>query len=99
MTGQGQASRLAAQQAERHGEAVVDLHLVDNRQIEVVLNHAVRDVRGERGMADHRRARAAAPTFVGRFELRGGADRERRDDVEAEGGRVVVVTRKITSGV
>src|SRR6185436_11842081 len=45
----GPGRRLAAHQAERHRQAVVDVHLVDDGQVEVVLDHAVRDVRGELG--------------------------------------------------
>src|SRR5215468_3086584 len=82
--------RLAEHQAERHGEAMVDVDLVDDGEIEIVLDHRLRDVPGELGMADHLRHRARTPALVGRLEFGAGADREGRDEIEAEGGGVIV---------
>jgi hypothetical protein len=86
--------RRTAQQVQRHGQAVVDVHLVDDRQVEVVLDHRLRDVRGELRMADHLGHRPRAPALVGRLVACRGADREGRDHVEAERRRVVVVDQE-----
>src|SRR5262245_54660470 len=86
--------RLAEHQAERHGQAVVDVHLVDDGEIEIILDHRLRDMRGELGMTDHLRHRARSPTLVGRVEFGGRADREGRDEIEAEGGGVIVEHKK-----
>ena len=83
--------RRAEHQVERHGEAVVDLHLVAQRQIELVEDHRLRDVRGELGMALHHRHRTRAPALVGDREFRRGAEREGRDDLHRERRGVVVV--------
>src|SRR5450756_2821205 len=61
--------RLAAHQAHRHREAVVDVHLVDDGEIEIVLDHRLGDVAGELGMADHLGHRARAPALVGHREF------------------------------
>src|SRR5450759_295679 len=86
--------RLAAHQAQRHGEAVVDVHLVDDGQIEIVLDHRLRDVRRELRMANHLGHRTRTPALVGRREFGRGADREGRNHLEAERVGVVVVDEK-----
>ena len=86
--------RLAAHQAQRHRQAVVDVHLVDDREIEVVLDHRLRNMSGELRMADYFRHGARAPTLVGRREFRCGADCKRRDYVEAECVGMIVVDEK-----
>jgi hypothetical protein len=47
-------------------------------------------MRGELGMTDHLRHRARTPALVGRLELGGRADRKGRNEIEAEGGGVIV---------
>jgi hypothetical protein len=83
--------RLPEHERQRNGQAVVDIHLVDDGQVEVVLDHALRDMRGELRMADDLRHGPRSPAFVGRLELGRGADRERGNDLERERARVVVV--------
>ncbi len=61
---------LAEHQRQRHREAVVDVHLVDDRQVEVLLDHRLGDVRGQLGMADRRRAPAAGPSPRRRLRTR-----------------------------
>ena len=43
--------RLAEHQRQRHGQAVIDVHLVDDGHVEIVEDQALRDVPGEIGMA------------------------------------------------
>src|SRR3954447_25449367 len=86
--------RLTAHQAQRHRQAMVDIHLVDDGEIEVVLDHRLRNMSGKFRMADYFRHRARAPTFVGRHEFRRGADRKRRDYVEAECVGMIIVDQK-----
>ncbi len=83
--------RLAAHQAHRHRQAVVDLHPVDDGEIEIILDHGLRDMRRELRMADHLGHRTRAPALVGYRKLGRGADRKGRDDIEAEGVGVIVV--------
>ncbi len=83
--------RLAEHQRQRHGEAVIDVHPIDDREVEIGLDHRLRDVLGELRMPLDDRHRPRAPAFVGRLELLRAADRERRNDVEAERRRVIVV--------
>jgi len=69
---------------------VVDVHLVDDGEIEIVLDHRLRDMRGKLRMPDHLRHRARSPALVGRLEFGSRADRKGRDQIEAEGGGVIV---------
>ena len=67
ITGQGQVlAGCAAHQRQRHGQAVVHVHLVDDGQVEILLDHRLRNVRGQFGVADDGH-RARAPAFVGRL--------------------------------
>ena len=81
------------QQVHRHGEAVVDLHLVDDGEIELVENDRLGDVRGERGVTLHHRHRARAPALVGGREFGRAAEREGRDHLDRERRGVVVVNQ------
>jgi hypothetical protein len=90
----GPRLRLAAHQAHRHREAVVDIHLVDDGEIEIVLDHRLRDVARQLRMADQLGHRARAPALVGDREFGRGADRKGRDDIEAEGVGVIVVDQE-----
>ncbi len=83
--------RLPEQEVHRHGEPVVDLHLVDDGEVELVEDHGLRDVRGERGMALHHRHRARTPALVGRRKLRRATECEGRDHLHREGRGVVVI--------
>src|SRR4051812_28834507 len=71
--GTGPLARLAEHQGERYGEAVVDLHLVDDGEIEFVEDDRLHDMRGELGMAFHRRHLARPPSLVRDRELRRAA--------------------------
>ena len=83
--------RFAVDHAQRHGAAVVDVHLVHDGHVELVEDQALGDVPGEVRMADHVGHRARAPAFVGRLEHFRAADRESRDDVHVEGRCMVVI--------
>ena len=61
---------LAEDAAQRHGEPVVDVDLVDHGQVEILLDHLRGDVRGELRIADDLRHRARAVAFVGGGEFR-----------------------------
>ncbi len=91
MTLHGHCLGLAEDHAQRHGAAVVDVHLVHDGHVEVVEDQALGDVPGEIRVADHVGHRARAPALVGRLEASRAADRERRDDVHVERAGVVVV--------
>src|SRR5581483_8913395 len=82
---------LAAEEIERHREPVIDLHLVDDGEIELVEDDRLRDVRGEFGMALDHRHRARAPALVGGREFGRTAERERRDQVDRKRRGVVVI--------
>ncbi len=82
---------LAAHQRQRHGQPVIDRQPVDDREVEVLLDHRVGDVGRQLGVTDHVGHRAWPPSFVGDRVVGRRADGERRDDVEAERGGVVVV--------
>ena len=83
--------RRAEHQVHRHGQAVIDLHLVADGEIELVEDDRLRDVRGELRMALHHRHRARSPAFVGGREFRRAAEREGRDDLDRERRGVIVV--------
>ena len=76
---------------QRHGQAVIDIHLVDDGHVEFVENQALRDVPGQVRVALHVRHGARTPALVGALVAFAAADREGRDDVGIEGGGVVVV--------
>ncbi len=82
---------LAAQEVERHRQPVVDLHLVDDGEVEFVEDHRLRDVRGKRGIALHHRHRARPPALVGRRKLSRAAEREGRYEIDRERRRMIVV--------
>src|SRR5215475_1887423 len=73
---------------------MVEVHLVDDGEIEIVLDHRLRDMSSELGMPDHLRYRARSPALVGRLEFGGRSDREGRDEIQAEGGGVIVEHQK-----
>jgi hypothetical protein len=84
---------LTEDQAERHRQAVIDVHLVDDGHVEFVEDAALRDVPGEIGVALDHRHRARPPAFIGRPELLGASDREGRDDAHVECRGVVVINQ------
>src|SRR5215469_2746929 len=65
---------LAAYEAQRDRQTVVDIHLVDDGEVEVLLDDRVSDMGGELGMAEHLRHRPWAPSFVGRRVFHRRAD-------------------------
>ena len=85
---------LAKHQAERHGQTVVYIHLVDDGQVKIVLNHRLRNVRGQFRVADDRGHRARSPAFVGGLKLCRRANGEGRNHVQAESRGVVVVDQE-----
>ena len=70
---------------------MIDLHLVDDGEVELVEDDRLRDMRGELGMPLHHRHRPRAPAFVGGRKFRRAAERESRDHLDRECGGVVVV--------
>ena len=62
--------RRAEQQVHRHGEAVVDLHLVADGEIELVEDHRLRDVRGELADGPSPPAPGAGPSLRRRAGIR-----------------------------
>ena len=75
----------------RRTKTGVSASCVDDGEVEVVLDHALRDVRRELGMADDLGHGTRTPAFVGGLELGGRADCECRDYLERERGSVIVV--------
>jgi len=78
---------------------VIDVHAVDYREVEVLLNHRLGDVTGELGVAAHHRHRPGAPALIRRGELLGTADGESGHDIEAEGAGVIVVEEQDDVGL
>ena len=83
--------RLTAHQRQRHGQAMVHVHFVDDGQVKVLLDDGLRNVRGQRGVALHHGHGAWAPALVGRRVLCRCANGECGNHVQAEGRGVVVV--------
>ena len=75
----------------RYGEPVINFHLVDDGQIELVEDDGLRDVGRELGMPLQDRHRAGAPAFVGGRKLGRAAERKGRDDIDGKRGGVVVI--------
>ena len=69
----GHSGDLAAGDRQRHGEAVIDRHLVGDGHVELIEDEVLDQVPGELRMAVHRRHRPRAEAFVGHGELRRGA--------------------------
>ena len=69
---------------------MVDLHVVDDGQVELVQDHRLGDMGGELGMAMHHGHGAGAPALVSGDEFGRAAQREGGHDVHGEGGGVVV---------
>ena len=73
---------------------MVDIHLVHDGEIEVLLDDALGDVRGELGSPTYHGHRPRTPAFIRGCEFRGASDGKRRDDLEAERGGVIVVNQE-----
>ncbi len=82
---------LAEQEIHRHRHAVIDFHLVADGEVELVEDHRLRDMRGQRRMALDHRHRPRAPALVGWRELGGAAQRESRDQIDRECRGVIVI--------
>src|ERR1700757_5251973 len=72
---------------------MIDIHLVRNGDVELIENQRLGYVPAEIGSASHNRDRTRAPAFIRRLELRSASQREGRNQIEAEGGRVIVVDK------
>ena len=57
--------RSAEHHRQRNGQAVIDIHLVDDGHVELVEDQALRNMPGKVWMALHIRHLARAPAFVG----------------------------------
>jgi hypothetical protein len=73
---------------------VIHIHAIDDGEIEIILDHRMRNVRRQLRMPFHDRHRPRPPTFIGGFVLRRTADREGRNEIEVESGRVIVVNQE-----
>lgn len=87
----GPSLHLTEGQRQRHGQAVVDLHLIDDGDVEFIENERLRHAPRQLRRAQHWRHRAAAHAFVGDVEPGGAAQREGRDQLQRKGVGVVVV--------
>ena len=76
--------RLPEHQRQWDSQTVVNIHLVDNRQVEIVLNNRLHDVPGKIGAALNLGHWASAPAFVGRFEIFAATDGKRRNHIQTE---------------
>jgi hypothetical protein len=74
--------RRAEQEVHWHREAVIDLHLVADRQVELVEDHRLRDVRRQFGVPLHHRHRARTPTFIRRRKFLRTSQRKGRNDLD-----------------
>ncbi len=84
---------------ERHGQTVVDLHLVDEREVELVEDQRLGEMPRQLGVAHHFGHRPASEPFVGDPEALRHAEREGRDQLEREGVGVIVVDDDAHVGV
>ena len=82
---------LPVDQRQRHGEAVVDVELVHQREVELVQDQRLREMRRQIRVPADDRHRARPVSLVGGRELVGTAERERGHELGRERGRVVVV--------
>ena len=85
---------LAEHQGQRHREPVVHVQLVHDGDVELVHDQGLGDVPGQLGMPLHDRDRAGSESLVGRREAVRAAQREGRDHLHGERGRVVVVDQE-----
>ena len=86
--------RLTEHQTQRHGQAVVNVHFVDDGQVKVLLNHRLCNMRSQLRMALHHRHRARAPAFISWMVRRGGANGKSGNHVQTERCGVVVEHQK-----
>ena len=70
---------------------MIDIHLVDDRHVELVEDQALRDMPGQIGMAFDVWHFPRSPAFVGRSVAFAAADCECGNDLHVEGGCVVVI--------
>ena len=70
---------------------MINLHLVDDGQVELIENNGLGDVGGERGMAFDDRHGTPPPALICWREFLGAAQRKRRNEVHRERGCVVVI--------
>ncbi len=90
---------LAEHDRERHGEAVVDLHRVDERHVELIEDQRLRQVPRQVGVAGDGWHRPRSEALVGDAEHGGHAEREGGDDLQRERAGVVVVDDDARVGV
>ena len=82
---------LAVDERQRHGQAVVDLHPVHQREVELVEDEPLSQVGRQVGTALDDRHRPGPVPLVGRRELIGTAEREGGHQLRRERRRVVVI--------
>ncbi len=85
---------VAEHQRQRHGQTVIDRHLVDQGEVEVVSDQRVSDVRREFGVALDTWDGTRPVPFVRRRVRRPGAEHEGRDERQVERCRMVVVDQE-----
>ncbi len=69
---------------------MIDVHLIDDGQIELIENNGLGYVRREFRMTRHDRHRPRAPALIGRRILIGTPQSERRDDIHRERRRMII---------
>jgi hypothetical protein len=77
---------------------MIDIHLVRDGDVELIENQRLGYVPAEIGSAFHNRDRTPAPAFIRRLELRGASQCEGRNQIEAEGGLMIVVDKDYDVG-
>ncbi len=87
----GPRIRLPVHHRQRDGEPVIDGHLVDDREVELVEDQRLGQVPRQLRMARHRRDGPGPVPLVGRIESRRHTDGEGGDHFQGEGRRMVVV--------
>jgi hypothetical protein len=75
------------------GQPVIDVHVVHDRQVELVEHQLLGHVGGKLGMADDHGYGPCAPALVRRLELLRAAERERRHHIQHQAGGVIVIAQ------
>ena len=88
---EGPCLRLAADERQRDGEAVVDVHLIHDRQVELIIHKRFRDVPRKWRMALHDRDMPGPISLVSGIELLGATDRKSRRIFEREAICMIIV--------
>src|SRR5258708_15028106 len=83
-------SGLTAQERQGHRQTMIDVHLVDDRKVEILLYDRLRNVRGKLRMSFDDRYRPCTPPFVGGSETRDAYHRERLNVIAAQHRAIIL---------